>query len=168
MGKYIWDIANKNNSLWLRWISHHYMKGNIWSAHVKGYTVGNAYRWLSPHVQEVEWANWVWKRYNIPKHRFILWIIMWSRLRTRAKMAQFCSIPEKSCLICHQAMDDIDHLYVKCDYRKRCILMLPHIVRNACDWQYMVLRPEQMMTQIKQEVILRIKQLIPRKISANP
>ncbi|XP_021735642.1 uncharacterized protein LOC110702242 [Chenopodium quinoa] len=27
MGKYVWDIANKNDSLWLRWVNHHYIKG---------------------------------------------------------------------------------------------------------------------------------------------
>lgn len=27
MGKYIWNIANQNESLWLRWVNHVYLKG---------------------------------------------------------------------------------------------------------------------------------------------
>ena len=30
IGKYVWDIANKNESLWLKWVNHHYIKGRNW------------------------------------------------------------------------------------------------------------------------------------------
>ncbi|KAL2904586.1 hypothetical protein RDABS01_003296, partial [Bienertia sinuspersici] len=77
-------------------------QGNIWAPHEKGYNVFSAYRWLSPHVHDVEWANCVWNRNNIPKHRFILWTIMWGRLRTRAKLAHFLNMPDNSYAICQQ------------------------------------------------------------------
>ncbi|XP_021765952.1 uncharacterized protein LOC110730430 [Chenopodium quinoa] len=63
MGKYVWDIANKNDSLWLRWVCHHYIKGRSWKR--VGYPGQASWKWkqiwkIKEKIKD-EFAGNVWK-----------------------------------------------------------------------------------------------------------
>ncbi|VFQ61936.1 unnamed protein product [Cuscuta campestris] len=98
--KLLWDIANKKDSLWVRWVHSKYLKqGTIWECNVKnddcyywkkliqnrrlfvgmntanGYTVKEGYNWLKGIRMKVDWAEVVWSRWLIPLRN---WRRRWS------------------------------------------------------------------------------------------
>ncbi|KAL2927768.1 LINE-1 reverse transcriptase-like protein [Bienertia sinuspersici] len=156
LGKYIWDIANKNDSLWLKWVNHHYIKGknwkrvtcpagaswqlkqlwevkdtlkhgyrkNVWLANPKGYTIASGYSWLRGDQEKVDWSGWVWNRLNIPKHRFICWLAMWNRLKTRSRLVLMGVTLSDLCPCCEQNAETLQHLLFECPFGSRMWDML--------------------------------------------
>ncbi|KAL2934382.1 LINE-1 reverse transcriptase-like protein [Bienertia sinuspersici] len=156
LGKYIWDIANKNDSLWLKWVNHHYIEGknwkrvtspagaswqlkqlwevkdtlkhgyrkNVWLANPKGYTIASGYSWLRGDQEKVDWSGWVWNRLNIPKHRFICWLAMWNRLKTRSRLVLMGVTPSDLCPCCEQNAETLQHLLFECPFGSRMWDML--------------------------------------------
>ena len=48
---------------------------------------------------KVQWANAVWNIMSLPKHKFIAWIGIQARLRTKDKLHKFNVSPDdRSCL----------------------------------------------------------------------
>ncbi|VFQ88760.1 unnamed protein product [Cuscuta campestris] len=91
-----WDIANKENVLWVKWIHSRYIQSaSYWdyipkpsSCHywrqmvrvrdkfremqlVGEFEVKKGYEWLQGDLQRVGWANWVWNKATPPKVQFI-------------------------------------------------------------------------------------------------
>ena len=81
-------------------ILKHGFIGSRWNASCKGYTVASAYAWLSPDMDKVPWAEWVWNSLSIPKHRFIAWLTVLGRLRTRDKLTFYGVLTDDQCLLC--------------------------------------------------------------------
>ncbi|XP_062093551.1 uncharacterized protein LOC133799564 [Humulus lupulus] len=73
---------------------------------------------------KVHWAKFVWERFYIPKHRFILWLVMLQRLCTRVFIRNYNSTLDPSCLFCGEHNEDIDHLFFQCKYSKQCLLQV--------------------------------------------
>lgn len=153
---YSWNIAQKKDSLWLKWVDHQYLKGkhwkrfkgqknmswnwkqiwkvkdllkggyrgDTWTANAAGYTIYSGSHWLHLPHPEVPWSNWVWNRLNIPKHRFISWMILWRRLRVRTKLKQFGIIQDDACPLCGVDPETMDHLYFQCSYVRKCCTAL--------------------------------------------
>ncbi|XP_074315572.1 uncharacterized protein LOC141651774 [Silene latifolia] len=71
VGKLVWWIFIKKDILWIRWIDKIYMKGK-------------------PSVMppKVEWYSTVWNNMNLPKHRFIAWLIKHKRLLTLDRLCR--------------------------------------------------------------------------------
>ncbi|GJX76645.1 lupus La protein [Tanacetum coccineum] len=49
----------------------------------KNFSVGNAWKDIRPRDVEVAWARMVWFAYCIPRHAFLLWLIMKRKLKTQ-------------------------------------------------------------------------------------
>uniref|UniRef100_A0A803PTB6 Reverse transcriptase zinc-binding domain-containing protein n=1 Tax=Cannabis sativa TaxID=3483 RepID=A0A803PTB6_CANSA len=119
MCKYIWVIANKQESLWLRWVHSVYIKREEWwgySASIHSiwywkklvalednlktiqdpaifqeqkYHISAGYTLFKPSPNRVSWSHEVWARLNIPKHSVILWLAMLNRLKTKERLMKF-------------------------------------------------------------------------------
>ncbi|VFQ75853.1 unnamed protein product [Cuscuta campestris] len=137
-----WDIANKKDNLWVRWIHSRYIKGtNFWDytpkqdtcyywrrmvkvrAEFEGmringeYTPEEGYQWLLGQPPKAEWASVVWNRLTIPKHQFNMWLILKNRLQTRQRLSKFINVDTK-CLLCNNGAEDINHLFWECPFSK--------------------------------------------------
>ena len=97
-------------------------------------------RWLSAvrgQFEKVQWHNWVWAAYNVPKHSFVAWKVALGRLRTKERLmlAGVCS--NDDCILCVDGKDACLHLFFRCQSSRRicgeiCIgLELESIRMNA-------------------------------------
>ncbi|XP_021734864.1 uncharacterized protein LOC110701538 [Chenopodium quinoa] len=156
IGKQIWNISQKKDSLWLRWVNEMYWKGrtwkrfqcahntswnwkhlwwvkdklktgyvgNSWSGNPNGYTIASGYNWLEIQYSNVKWGDWVWNKLNIPRHKFVCWLIMWRRIRVRVHLYKIGVINNPSCPLCDDGEETVDHLFFECDYSRKCSYFL--------------------------------------------
>ncbi|XP_062093420.1 uncharacterized protein LOC133799418 [Humulus lupulus] len=154
MGKYVWAIAAKKDNLWVRWIHSVYLSnGNWWNNSAlpncswywkkivavkdiiktkidlstfiaEGYSIQQRYAFLYLITNRVQWNNYVWGRLNIPKHRFIFWLAMKEKLRTRVQISKYDPSIDHSCLLCGDQDEDEQHLFFACPYSRSCLARL--------------------------------------------
>lgn len=64
-----------------------------WLDGSKDYSIKGGSGWLKGQYEQVNWHNWVWSSYNVPKHCFIVWMVALGRVRTkdRLRAAGICS-----------------------------------------------------------------------------
>uniref|UniRef100_A0A803NBH7 Uncharacterized protein n=1 Tax=Chenopodium quinoa TaxID=63459 RepID=A0A803NBH7_CHEQI len=85
MGKYVWDIENKNDSLWLRWVNHHYIKGRNWK------------RLGCPAHASWQWKQ-IWKVKEKIKHGFTR--DRWNQNPARPQQEQISEDGFSECVFC--------------------------------------------------------------------
>ncbi|XP_062114229.1 uncharacterized protein LOC133825280 [Humulus lupulus] len=151
MGKYVWAIAKKKDNLFVKWINSVYLMDKNWwdykcpsdcswywkrlvavkdcfKAKISAVSfLSQRYHiqlgvnlLVSPEVR-VPWRKFVWDRFITPKHRFIMWLVMWDRLHTKNRIARYNTNMDLVCLLCGAENEDIEHLFFKCTYSKRCL-----------------------------------------------
>lgn len=59
-----------------------------------------ASRYIVTYVLQWIWSKRVWNRFSIPKHIFILWLIMKQRLLTRSRLVQWGVANSNMCCLC--------------------------------------------------------------------
>ncbi|VFQ75989.1 unnamed protein product [Cuscuta campestris] len=136
--KLLWDIANKKDTLWVKWIHNKYLKGSsVWDYTTKPddcyywkklvqtrclfmgmnmtscYTVKEGYNWLVGSNPKVEWFDMVWNKWTIPKHCFITWLIWRGRLLTKDRLSRFINL-DTTCGLCNNGVESVDHLFCSC------------------------------------------------------
>ncbi|XP_062080257.1 uncharacterized protein LOC133785015 [Humulus lupulus] len=160
MGKYVWAIAKKKDSLFVKWINSVYLMNHNWwdykcpmdcswywkclvavkdsfrmkisqdSFLSQEYTIKWGLDLLFPQESRVAWRKFVWDRLITPKHRFIMWLVMWGRLHTKDRIVKFKPNIDQDCLLCGQEKESIDHLFFKCIYSQRCL----EAIKNWLNW----------------------------------
>ncbi|XP_022042320.1 uncharacterized protein LOC110944986 [Helianthus annuus] len=70
---------------------------------------------------EVDWGSIVWFGQCIPRHAFMMWLIMKGKLLTQDKILQWDLSRRKNmnmmcCLLCYQNVDSHPHLFFECKY----------------------------------------------------
>uniref|UniRef100_A0A251VNU9 Putative RNA-directed DNA polymerase, eukaryota, Reverse transcriptase zinc-binding domain protein n=1 Tax=Helianthus annuus TaxID=4232 RepID=A0A251VNU9_HELAN len=80
--------------------------------------VWNSIRYRSP---EVEWGSLVWFAQCIPRHAFLMWLIMRGKLLTQDKILQWGIERRKNmnmmcCMLCYQNNDSHSHLFFECPF----------------------------------------------------
>lgn len=69
LGKYIWKIAAKKDSLWVKWVHNIYLKNQEWWAYMLKRGVGWAWKKLCSIKTELQQGfesnNWVSRKYKI-------------------------------------------------------------------------------------------------------
>ncbi|XP_062079946.1 uncharacterized protein LOC133784674 [Humulus lupulus] len=151
MGKYVWAIAKKKDNLFVKWINSVYLLDQNWwdykcptdcswywkrlvavkdcfkekisydSFLSQRYNIKLGVNLLVSQESRVLWRKFVWDRFITPKHRFIMWLVMWERLHTKDRIVRYNSNIDLVCLLCGVENEDIDHLFFKCTYSKRCL-----------------------------------------------
>ncbi|XP_071727475.1 uncharacterized protein [Rutidosis leptorrhynchoides] len=65
----------------------------------------------------VPWASVVWFSNNIPKHAFVLWLLMGEKLKTQDKLKHWeVNSQVLVCTLCEQVQDSHDHLFFNCPF----------------------------------------------------
>ncbi|KAJ8419928.1 hypothetical protein Cgig2_028077 [Carnegiea gigantea] len=125
-----WDIENKKDIIWIRWLHGKYLRGharklcyvkdlfkqvdaqnasNQQAGHwndTNEYKVTQGYKRLQYSGDKVPWARPTRARTIIPRDSFITWILMHRRLRIILRISKFSTDREKLCSLCKEAEED--------------------------------------------------------------
>lgn len=70
----------------------------------------------------------VWTKLAVPKHSFVMWLMVQDRLLTRDKLERWnLAISNVGCPLCEAASESHTHLFFCCEYSRM-------IMTRICDW----------------------------------
>ncbi|XP_060959193.1 uncharacterized protein LOC115699979 [Cannabis sativa] len=136
MAKYFWDVSNKQDNLWVRWIDAIYLKGrSIWTVNFQqdaSWYFKKLLRLCSiigdddvkaavRRVLTDNYAKNIWNRLILPKHRFIGWQLVNEKLLTRDNISRFIVIPNENCPVCGTERETHSHLFYSCCLTQKII-----------------------------------------------
>ncbi|XP_074283470.1 uncharacterized protein LOC141608019 [Silene latifolia] len=128
------DYTAPSNSSWV-WrrickvkqvLANGYSQG-VWQVQQAGYTPVGRYEWLRGARTKVEWHNAIWDSWNLPKHRFMGWLIAHNSLHTNSRLKGFGMNVDEMCFLCGQAEETQKHLFFECAFSRRVIQELMKI-----------------------------------------
>ncbi|XP_074289356.1 uncharacterized protein LOC141614510 [Silene latifolia] len=149
-----WWIAQKKDSLWVKWVHHINMKqAEWWTYHPSvnsswtwrqickvrellcsgfslngwmnaAYSTHDVYLWLIREHATVPWVPLVWNRLCLPKVSFICWLYVLHRLLTKDRLLRYGVVISDLCDICGSAQETHSHLFFECGYSQRCLALL--------------------------------------------
>ncbi|XP_062085293.1 uncharacterized protein LOC133791380 [Humulus lupulus] len=64
--------------------------------------------------QSVTWYREVWNRMALPKHRFILWLVVLDRMQMKERLFRFHIVADDNCLLCGTKKENREHLFFEC------------------------------------------------------
>ena len=134
--KLSWHISTLYESLWVRWVHGVYTKGTNWMLFNPPSTASWSFKkicnikhklavWMNKHqysvqviyssifdsTPKVSWDRFVRHRPSVPKARFILWLTLLGRLKTRDKLAQMGIIDDDRCPMCNLCPESVEHIF---------------------------------------------------------
>uniref|UniRef100_A0A803PCI5 Reverse transcriptase zinc-binding domain-containing protein n=1 Tax=Cannabis sativa TaxID=3483 RepID=A0A803PCI5_CANSA len=151
VAKHVWEIANKKDNLWVKWVHSVYIDQENWwgynaPAHNSWYwcrivkvkeevkliftpdqftgsdfKIAHMYKMLNQEQRSFHVSKQVWRRLNVPKHNFLLWIVVQNRLKTKERLQKRQIVADASCILCKNAVENTLHLFFDCRYA-RCYL----------------------------------------------
>uniref|UniRef100_A0A803PE03 Reverse transcriptase domain-containing protein n=1 Tax=Cannabis sativa TaxID=3483 RepID=A0A803PE03_CANSA len=151
MTRYVWDIVSKKDCLFVKWIHNVYLKDRCWwdyeaptdcswfwkklvgvKSQVKAkmdratfvmqkFSISNTYLLLFSKPEKKDWCKHVWDRLVIPKHKFILWLVLWDRLKTKDRISKYDTQVDLTCLLCGKGNESVQHLFFQCEYSSKCL-----------------------------------------------
>uniref|UniRef100_A0A803PWX2 Reverse transcriptase domain-containing protein n=1 Tax=Cannabis sativa TaxID=3483 RepID=A0A803PWX2_CANSA len=151
MTRYVWDIASKKDCLFVRWIHNVYLKDSCWwdyeaptdcswfwkklvgvknqvkakvdrrTFSMQKFSISNTYHLLFIRPEKKDWCKHVWDRLVIPKHKFILWLVLLDRLKTKDRVCRYDPQVDPTCLLCGKADESVQHLFFQCEYSSKCL-----------------------------------------------
>ncbi|XP_074265998.1 uncharacterized protein LOC141588454 [Silene latifolia] len=160
--KFSWWIAQKKDSLWVKWVHHIYKKQTDWwsynpsinsswtwrqvckardalcpSFSVNGwlneeYSTHSVYNWLIREHVTVNWLPLVWNILCLPKVNFICWLYVLNRFMTKERLLRYGIINSDLCDLCGTTQETHSHLFSDCCYSQRCLILLKKWV--DIDW----------------------------------
>ncbi|GKD29653.1 reverse transcriptase zinc-binding domain-containing protein, partial [Tanacetum coccineum] len=83
------------------------------------FSVNRAWKDLSGQYEKVPWYNVVWFSNMIPRHAFIVWLLMLGRLPTQDMISKWHPNKDMKCTLCNEEMDSHHHLFFKCKYTEK-------------------------------------------------
>lgn len=72
-------------------------------------------------LPKVAWAIGIWNRMSFPKHRFIAWLGIQNRLRTKDILLHFGVCPDNLCCLCGIEVETHIHLFFECEFSKQLL-----------------------------------------------
>ncbi|XP_021851006.1 uncharacterized protein [Spinacia oleracea] len=88
------------------------------------YSIKGTYTQLRCLGTKVPWQKYVWNRLTIPKHRFIMWLAMLDRLKTKDRLFKVGISTGDSCPICGAQVEKVEHLFFECELSRQCKLLV--------------------------------------------
>ncbi|XP_062080606.1 uncharacterized protein LOC133785378 [Humulus lupulus] len=148
MANFIWAISSKQDCLWVKWISSIYLKDfDIWKVPispdmcwyvkkllrlrqvidegclqqaVKGGKVSIKHVYSSLiSATSVGYADTVWNKLIVPKHRFFYWQIFNRQLLTRDHLSRFLTLTSALCPVCESDLETHSHLFMECIFSRK-------------------------------------------------
>ncbi|XP_069143460.1 uncharacterized protein [Solanum lycopersicum] len=138
--KLCWDLAQKEDKLWIKWIHAYYLKDqNVWQKRDqaswmirrimnaklivdqcqpkqgKG-VIKHIYDYLRGEKIKPEWRCLLFKNPARPKACFTLWILMNRKLPTVDRLIKWGITLDRGCVMCKRAEESMEHLFIQCQY----------------------------------------------------
>ncbi|GJX38684.1 RNA-directed DNA polymerase, eukaryota, reverse transcriptase zinc-binding domain protein [Tanacetum coccineum] len=73
---------------------------------------------LNQHCPSVQWWKLIWYSQCIPKHSFILWLVIQGRICTQDKLKDWGNQAVNRCCLCLNNCEDLQHLFFQCPFSK--------------------------------------------------
>lgn len=97
---------------------------------------------LHPAGPSLPWTKPVWFKERVPRHTFIMWLVMRDRLVTRDRLRSWGLNVPSSCLFCDAFPETKSHLLIDCSYSQgvwadffgRSSFSLPDSIENIVIW----------------------------------
>ncbi|CAG7902028.1 unnamed protein product [Brassica rapa] len=80
------------------------------------YSTGMIYNEIKHHQQKVPWRSVVWSSRGIPRHNFLVWLMILNRSPTKDRMINWGLALDPICILCNSLAESRDHLYFECSY----------------------------------------------------
>ncbi|GJX59585.1 RNA-directed DNA polymerase, eukaryota, reverse transcriptase zinc-binding domain protein [Tanacetum coccineum] len=144
MAKHLWNVASDKDSIWVRWVKIHRLKGEgrfyevldvlvpnivhdlddkvVWidkKGREKRFSVAEAWKVVKVEFPKVIWHKHVWYSQCIPRHGFIAWIAIKGRLKTKDRLSKWFFVQDLTCLLYGVDNESHNHLFFSCAYSKR-------------------------------------------------
>ncbi|XP_070030103.1 uncharacterized protein [Nicotiana sylvestris] len=141
-----WDLKNKKEILWIKWIHEYYIKsqtlesmtiplqaswmvkkilkarenlGYVQPEDMKNKSmIRNIYLKMVGELPKVTWKNIMCNNEARPKARFITWLQQQNRLLTATRLEKWGIQVDSRCVMCKTVAETRDHLFVKCPIRR--------------------------------------------------
>lgn len=81
------------------------------------YSFKEIYEKLVRENEKVNCSSTISNRLNVPKHRFIMWLIVQQKLQTTSRPASIGVSASTSCLIYDTSSEDHAHLFFTCAFQ---------------------------------------------------
>nr|GEV10409.1 hypothetical protein [Tanacetum cinerariifolium] len=112
---------------------------------------------MQPMGHKVDWKDLLWFSQCIPKHSFVLWMVMQEKLLTQDKILKWKPNKVKMCAMCGQNTDSHEHLFFECKYAERVWEEMQVVMKKKCnaDWKGIILEFSKMPTNKNTEVSMQ-------------
>ncbi|XP_071713733.1 uncharacterized protein [Rutidosis leptorrhynchoides] len=90
---------------------------------LQDFSVHLVWEYYRSKSNQVPWASVIWFLNNIPKHAFVMWLLMGENLMTQDKLKHW-EISDNQSLLCtlsEQVSDSHDHLFFNCPFSLQCV-----------------------------------------------
>ncbi|GJS50408.1 RNA-directed DNA polymerase, eukaryota, reverse transcriptase zinc-binding domain protein [Tanacetum coccineum] len=103
-------------------IDEHKQDSVMWLSNeqrVVKFSINRVWGDISSQENKVDWHDVVWFPNAIPRHAFILWLLVHERLPTQDRLAKWYPNRVIKCAMCLQEQDSHQHLFFNCPYSKK-------------------------------------------------
>ncbi|XP_019250940.1 PREDICTED: uncharacterized protein LOC109229843 [Nicotiana attenuata] len=154
IGKLYWNVAQKEDRMWIKWIHAYYIKGqqmeqvkvptqaswmvrkilearhiieknNVQISKGKG-IIKQIYLKLLEDQPRVMWKCLMFGNAARPKAKFNLWLQLQNRLLTVERLKKWGIQGEDKCSLCQGQEETRDHIYVECSYTREVLKRVMH------------------------------------------
>lgn len=80
------------------------------------YNTGEIYTYHKGHHPQVPWAKIVWFSYGIPRHSFLMWLVLLDRCPSRNMLNRWGLNVDPMYLLCNTSHESRNHLFFECPY----------------------------------------------------
>ncbi|XP_074266903.1 uncharacterized protein LOC141590195 [Silene latifolia] len=95
------------------------------------YSIAKGYVTIRDKGERVQWHQFVWNKYTIPKHRFHTWIYMHKALNTKDKLCKFGISDNDTCEVCGSETETASHLFFTCVYSSRVLHLVGGLIGES-------------------------------------
>ena len=78
------------------------------------YLIMDGYRILTREQRREKKFAQVWNPMNVPKHSFILWLVLKQRIMTKERASRFIQLDNIDCSLCKDEAETTQHLFFQC------------------------------------------------------
>ncbi|GJU09830.1 homeodomain-like protein [Tanacetum coccineum] len=88
---------------------------------ISEFSVKKVWEAIRPRGEEVDWYRMVWFSHCVPRHAFLLWLVMRNSLKTQDRLKQWdvginTDLNLLRCSLCDLQADSREHLFFECSY----------------------------------------------------
>ncbi|XP_020271599.1 uncharacterized protein LOC109846766 [Asparagus officinalis] len=104
-------------------------------------SISGVYRILLQPDQVAAWYNTVWDNISYPKHSFVTWLAIQSRLLTQDRLCGMGILAANQCVMCTNFPESCGHLFFDCQFSALVWNMVMDWLKfswRSCSWGYII------------------------------